>query len=141
MQVLCPHCSALNRIPDSKPALAAKCGKCHSMLFTNSALSVNQSQFERQLSKSAIPLVVDFWAPWCGPCKMMAPAFEQVAAEIEPRARLLKVNTELEQGLATRYGIRSIPTLMVFSAGREITRVSGALDANSLRTWINKQIG
>lgn len=140
MQLVCPHCSALNRIPHTRPAAEAKCGKCHKALFTAQALPVNQAMFDRMLHKSDIPLVVDFWAAWCGPCKMMAPTFEKAAQHIEPRARLLKVDTEAEQALSARYQIRSIPTLMVFSAGKEIARVSGALDQNSLMSWINQNI-
>jgi len=140
MQLVCPHCSAINRIPDSKSPTQANCGKCHQPLFTAQALPVSQTMFERMLQKSDIPLVVDFWADWCGPCKMMAPVFEQTARQIEPRARLLKVDTEAEQTLAARYQIRSIPTLMVFSAGKEKARVSGALDQSSLLAWINQNI-
>lgn len=140
MQLVCPHCSALNRVPDDKPADAASCGKCHKQLFTSRPLDVNLVQFDRQFQKSDIPLVVDFWAAWCGPCKMMAPAFEQVAKQIEPRARLLKVNTEIEQVLAARYSIRSIPTLMIFSNAQELARMSGALDASGLQAWIKKHI-
>lgn len=140
MQLVCPQCAAINRLPEQKPALAAKCGKCGKRLFSHSALNVTQSQFDRHLQKSDIPLVVDFWADWCGPCKMMAPAFQQAAAELEPRARLLKVNTEQEQGLSARYAIRSIPTLMVFSAGQEVARMSGALDQGNLLSWINNHI-
>ncbi len=140
MQLVCPHCQALNRIPDGKPAAQAKCGKCHTALFSGSPVSVDQALFDRMLTKNDTPLVVDFWADWCGPCKMMAPAFEQAAAQIEPRARLLKVNTEQEQGLSARYQIRSIPTLMVFSSGKETARLSGALDQSSLLSWINQNI-
>ena len=140
MQLVCPHCAALNRISDNRPPTQAKCGKCHLPLFTAQALSVSQAMFDRMLSKSDIPLVVDFWAEWCGPCKMMAPIFEQTAQQIEPRARLLKVDTEAEQALSARYQIRSIPTLMVFSAGKEVARVSGALDQSSLLAWINQNI-
>ena len=140
MQLVCPHCAALNRLPEAKPPAQAKCGKCHQPLFSAQALAVTQAMFERMLHKSDIPLVVDFWAAWCGPCKMMAPIFEQTAQQIEPRARLLKVDTEAEQTLAARYQIRSIPTLMVFSAGKEIARVSGALDQSSLLAWINQNI-
>jgi len=140
MQLVCPHCAALNRISDSRPPTQAMCGKCHQPLFTAQVLAVSQAMFDRMLSKSNTPLVVDFWAEWCGPCKMMAPIFEQTAQQIEPRARLLKVDTEAEQALATRYQIRSIPTLMVFSAGKEVARVSGALDQSSLLAWINQNI-
>jgi thioredoxin 2 len=140
MQLVCPHCAALNRISDNRSPTQAKCGKCQLPLFTAQALPVSQAMFDRMLYKSDTPLVVDFWADWCGPCKMMAPIFEQTAQQIEPRARLLKVDTEAEQTLATRYQIRSIPTLMVFSAGKEVARVSGALDQSSLLAWINQNI-
>ncbi|MCW8955528.1 MAG: thioredoxin TrxC [Gammaproteobacteria bacterium] len=140
MQLVCPHCSAINRLPVDKPAQAAKCGKCSKSLFGQMPVNVNQAQFDRHLHKSDVPLVVDFWADWCGPCKMMAPAFQQAATKIEPRARLLKVNTEQEQGLSARYAIRSIPTLMVFSAGQEVARMSGALDLGNLLSWINNHI-
>jgi thioredoxin 2 len=140
MQLVCPHCGTLNKIPEAKSAQNAGCGKCHSNLFTGKPLEVNQAQFDRQLQKSTLPLVVDFWAPWCGPCKSMAPVFERMAAKIEPSARLLKVNTETEQALSARYSIRSIPTLMIFSAAQEVVRMSGALDASSMQAWINKHI-
>lgn len=140
MQLVCPHCFALNRVPDNKSPVEASCGKCHQSLFTGHALPVTQTSFDRLLSKDDTPLVVDFWAAWCGPCKMMAPVFEQTASQIEPRARLLKVDTEAEQGLAARYQIRSIPTLMVFSSGKEKARLSGALDQGSLLSWINQHI-
>ncbi|MDH5472118.1 MAG: thioredoxin TrxC [Gammaproteobacteria bacterium] len=140
MQVVCPHCLAINRLAENKPAQSGQCGKCHKPLFLAAPQDVNQQQFERQLLKSDLPLVVDFWAAWCGPCKMMAPVFQQAAAQIEPRARLLKVNTEEQQSLAARFGIRSIPTLVVFSQGQEAARMSGALDLRGLLGWINQHI-
>ncbi|HEY9052743.1 MAG TPA: thioredoxin TrxC [Gammaproteobacteria bacterium] len=140
MQLVCPHCATLNRLPESKPAQSAKCGKCGKALFTGHPLAVDHAAFNRHLHKSDIPLVVDFWAAWCGPCKMMAPVFEQAAGRIEPRARLLKVDTESEQSLASAYGIRSIPTLVVFSGGQEVARMAGALDLQSLLAWINQHI-
>jgi thioredoxin 2 len=139
-QIVCPHCEALNRIPDNKPAQAAICGKCKQRLFTGEPLAVNQQQFERQLSKSDVPLVVDFWAAWCGPCKMMAPVFHQAAGKLEPQVRLLKVDTESEQQLASRYAVRSIPTIMIFSAGQEKARIAGALDLNRLLAWVKQNL-
>lgn len=139
-QIVCPHCEALNRLPDNKPAQAAHCGKCKQQLFTGEPLPVNQQQFERQLQKSDVPLVVDFWAAWCGPCKMMAPVFHQAAAKLEPQVRLLKVDTESEQPLALRYAVRSIPTIMIFSAGQEKARIAGALDLNRLLAWVNQNL-
>ena len=140
MQLVCPHCLALNRVPDNRSAQQANCGKCHKPLFTGQALAVNQTSFDRMLNKDDSPLIVDFWAEWCGPCKMMAPTFQQAASQLEPRARFLKIDTEAEQSLAARYQIRSIPTLMVFSSGKEKARVSGALDQSSLTAWINQNI-
>lgn len=139
-QVVCPHCAALNRLPTDKPALAAHCGKCKQLLFSGEPLNVNRQQFERQLQKSDVPLVVDFWAAWCGPCKMMTPVFHQAAARLEPQVRLLKVDTEAEQMLASQYAVRSIPTIMIFSAGQEKARIAGALDLNRLLAWVNQNL-
>lgn len=140
LHVVCPRCDAVNRVPPERLAEDAKCGKCRSPLFPGAPLALNEERFARHLGRGDLPLVVDFWAPWCGPCRMMAPVFEAVARRIEPRARLVKVNTEEAQGLATRHGIRSIPTLVVFRGGKEVARTSGAMDAGSLETWIRRQI-
>lgn len=136
LHLVCPHCDAINRVPRSRPLLEAKCGKCHDKLFTARPLELTEQTFDRHASRSGIPLVVDFWAPWCGPCKMMAPAFAQAAKALEPRARLAKVNTEMDQRLAMRYGIRSIPTMIVFKQGRELARTSGAMDASGIERWV-----
>ncbi|EIC21696.1 thioredoxin TrxC [Thiorhodovibrio frisius] len=136
IHLVCPHCDAINRVPASRPLVEAKCGKCHDTLFTGRPLELTEKTFDRHASRSGVPLVVDFWAPWCGPCKMMAPAFAQAAQRLEPQARLAKVNTEKDQRLAMRFGIRSIPTMIVFRQGRELARTSGAMDASGLERWI-----
>ena len=136
--IVCQHCHSVNRVPEERLGDGPKCGACKAPLFAGHPVALDGRSFAAHLERSDIPLVVDFWAPWCGPCRMMAPVFEQAAARIEPRARLAKVNTEEQQQLAARYGIRSIPTLIVFRGGRELDRVAGALDARSLESWIGR---
>ena len=137
---VCPSCGAINRIPPDRPAREAKCGTCHQPLFAGTPVMADAATFERQITRNDIPVIVDFWAPWCGPCHAMAPAFERAAAELEPHYRLLKVNTEEEPTLAARYGIRSIPTLMLFMGGREIARRAGASDVRGIVSWAKTQI-
>lgn len=139
-QIVCPHCLGVNRLPVARLGDAPKCGKCKLPLFTSRPVELTAATFATHITRSDIPVVVDFWAPWCGPCKMMAPVFEQAASALEPRVRLAKVNTEVEQQLAAQYSIRSIPTLAVFKQGREVARQAGAMDANNLRKWISAQL-
>jgi thioredoxin 2 len=134
--IVCPHCSGVNRVPDGKPAADARCGVCHKPLFTGRPAAASTETFDRHIQRNDIPVVVDFWAAWCGPCKAMAPVYERVAAEIEPKMRFLKVDTDREQGLAQRYGIRGIPTLMVFRGGKPVAQRAGAVDAATLRAWL-----
>jgi thioredoxin 2 len=134
--VVCPHCHAANRVPTERLAERGTCGKCKGKLFPGEPVELTEATFDKHVGRSDLPLVVDFWAPWCGPCRMMAPAFAQVARSLEPRYRLAKVNTEEAQNLAARFGIRSIPTIAIFKNGREIARQAGAMDAGTLTRWI-----
>lgn len=136
MELVCPECGAVNRVPDQRLAEGPKCGKCGAAILPGRPVDLAAADFQKFVSRSGLPVVVDFWAPWCGPCKMFAPVFSQVAAELNTRYRFAKVNTEAEQGLALQYGIRSIPTLAIFRDGREVTRISGALDAANLKRWL-----
>lgn len=138
--IVCPHCAGVNRVPDDKDAAQAKCGRCHRPLFVGGALPATTSTFDIHVTRNQIPVVADFWAEWCGPCKAMAPVFERVASEIEPRARFLKVDADAEQVLSARYNIRSIPTLMMFRNGNVVAQRAGASDANSLRDWVEHHL-
>ncbi len=140
LHIVCAHCGSINRVPEAKLTAGGKCGKCHQPLFAGVPVNLNAGNFIRMISKNDIPVLVDFWASWCGPCKMMAPVFEQAAQQMEPRIRLAKVNTETEQTLAAQYNIRSIPTLVIFRRGQEVARMAGALDLPGLISWVNQHI-
>ncbi|MGB0712596.1 MAG: thioredoxin TrxC [Gammaproteobacteria bacterium] len=140
IHIPCPHCHGVNRVPRDRDPLKAHCGRCKQDLFTAKPLALDEASFATHVERGDIPVVVDFWAAWCGPCQMMAPGFEAAAAEIEPRARLAKVDTEANQGLSLRFQVRSIPTLIIFRQGRESARVSGALSQRDLVGWINQNI-
>jgi thioredoxin 2 len=134
--IVCPHCAAVNRIPGARLADSPKCGSCHEVLFTGQPVELTDASFQKHISRSDIPVVVDFWAPWCGPCKMMAPAFAQAATELEPAVRFAKLNTDEQQATAAQFQIRSIPTLALFRAGREVARQPGAMGAADIARWI-----
>lgn len=140
IHLVCPHCNGVNRVPKARLGSQPRCGKCHRELFTGQPMALDEAGFKRQLSRSEVPILVDFWAPWCAPCRSMAPAYEQAAGLLAPDVILAKVNTEENQGLAMQYGIRSIPTLILFRRQREAARISGAMDTQRLVSWTRQNL-
>lgn len=140
LHIVCPHCDGVNRVPANKSGEQPVCGKCKKPLFDAHPVELGSNSFMQHISRNDIPVLVDFWAPWCGPCQMMAPAFVQAAKQLEPGMRLAKLNTEEAQELASRYKIRSIPTLALFVGGREIARQAGAMDAGGIVRWARSKV-
>ncbi len=138
--VVCSSCLTTNRVPEDKLAAGGTCGKCGKPLFSGKPLELTSANFNKIIASNDLPVMVDFWAPWCGPCKMMAPVFEQAAQQLEPQMLLAKLNTENEQAIAAGFGIRSIPTIAIFRGGRVVAQQAGAMDLGTLTRWAQSQL-
>ncbi|BAM90284.1 thioredoxin [Bradyrhizobium oligotrophicum S58] len=134
-QLVCGHCGQINRLPTGRAPTQGKCGKCRAPLFSGHPVEVDQAAFERHVAHSDLPLLVDVWAPWCGPCRAMAPMFARAAEELEPRVQLLKLNSDEAPEVSSRFGISGIPTMLLLQQGRELARISGAMDSQRIVAW------
>jgi len=140
LHIVCPQCAQTNRVPDDRPLRQAQCGACHEPLFQGIPVPVDAERFEKHRRNNDIAVLVDVWAPWCGPCRMMAPNFERAAEVLEPKVRLLKLNSDEEQEVARALGVRGIPSLYLFQAGRVVAHQAGAMDANSIIAWVKSNL-
>ena len=134
-QIVCGHCGKINRLPTEQTATRARCGSCHQPIFSGHPVEVDEEAFGRHVAHNDIPVLVDVWAPWCGPCRSMAPMFERAAQQLEPEVRLLKLNSDKAPSVSSRLGISGIPTLLLMRGGREIARTSGVMDTKNIVAW------
>jgi thioredoxin 2 len=141
LTLACPHCHTLNRVPAARLAEAPVCGRCRQPLFAGMPLDLDPAGFRRHVRESDLPVLIDFWAPWCGPCRAMAPAFAEAARQLEPAVRLAKIDTEAHPDLAAPWGIRALPTLVLVARGRELGRLSGAQPASAIVAWVRPRLG
>ncbi len=139
-QIVCPHCRTLNRLPATRAAGSGRCGACHQALFTATAVAVDGAGFSRHLAGNTIPVLADIWAPWCGPCRTMSPAFAAAAATLEPDLRLIKLDADQAPDITAELGVRSIPTLLLFQHGRELARSAGAMPTAAIIDWVRQHL-
>jgi len=139
-QIVCQHCTGVVRVPAGRLGDAPKCPRCRTTLFDGHPVALTAANFEQHVARSGVPVVVDFWAPWCGPCRSMAPVFEEATRRLEPAVRFAKLNTDEAPDIPARFGIRSIPTLMLFRDGREVARQPGAMDLGGLGRWLQSTL-
>ena len=138
--IVCPHCAALNRVPAERPTALARCGSCHRALFESHPVAVNEAMFERHLRSNDIPVLLDVWAPWCGPCRTMAAQFERAAAVLEPNVRLLKLNADDAPNVSAQLGVRGIPAMYLFRGGRVLAQTAGAMNVDAIVRWVSSHL-